>query len=104
MHIDVFGGIPEPHPAVTGFETGEAAFGRLLSFVEDSFERMDSEPMIISNAGYGPTHRFFEAKGSFNALVGCNTWTARALREAGLQTGWWNPLPNTLVLSLKLHN
>ena len=40
--------------------------------------------------------QFFEAKGRFNALVGCNTWTAAALRAAGLRTGWWNPLPQTL--------
>ena len=47
---------------------------------------------------------FFEANGSFNALLGCNTWTAAALRQAGLRTGWWNPLPETLAYSLALHN
>ena len=104
MHIDVFGEIPEPHPAVTGFDISEAAFGRLMAFADESFERADGEPILISNAGYGATDGFFEARGRFNALVGCNTWTARALREAGLQTGWWNPLPSTLVISLRLFN
>ena len=104
MHIDIGGEIPEPHPAVTGFDIGEDAFGRLLAFAEASFDRVDGEPIVIPDAGYGPSDRFFEAKGWFNALAGCNTWTARALREAGLQTGWWNPLPTLLVLSLKLYN
>ncbi|MDN3719182.1 DUF2459 domain-containing protein [Roseibium salinum] len=30
---------------------------------------------------------FFPAKGGFNAFAGCNVWTARMLREAGLRTG-----------------
>jgi uncharacterized protein (TIGR02117 family) len=104
MHIDVAGLIPEPHPVVTGFDIGDAAFGRLMDFVEESFEASNGGPILIMNAGYGATDQFFEAKGRFNALVGCNTWTARALREAGLRTGWWNPLPKLLVLSLKLYN
>ena len=40
----------------------------------------------------------------FNALAGCNVWTAASLRQAGLKTGWWTPLPGLLGLSLKLHN
>jgi uncharacterized protein (TIGR02117 family) len=49
MHIDVAGAIPEPHPAVTGFEISEAAFGRLVSFVEDSFEASNTGPIVIAN-------------------------------------------------------
>ncbi len=104
MHVDVGGEIADPHPAVTGFEIGEAAFDRLTGFIARSFEQADGEPVVISGASYFGTDRFYEARGSFNALVGCNTWTARALREAGLQTGWWNPLPATLAASLRLYN
>jgi len=60
--------------------------------------------MPILGKGYGRHDAFFDANGSFNALVGCNTWTARALREAGLRTGLWNPVPQTLALSLKFYN
>ena len=61
--------------------------------------RADLDP----DASYGEFDAFFEA-GNFTALLGCNTWAAAALRKAGLQTGWWNPLPQTLGLSLDLHN
>lgn len=104
MHVDVAGEIAEPHPAVTGFGIDETGFRRLVDFIAESFQRAEGEPVVISGAAYGVSDRFYEARGFFNALVGCNTWTARALREAGLQTGWWNPLPVTLALSLKLHN
>jgi uncharacterized protein (TIGR02117 family) len=104
MHIDVVREVAEPHPAVTAFEIGEDAFERLTAFIDASFRRADGRPILIPGASYMGSDRFYEAEGFFNALVGCNTWTARALREAGLQTGWWNPLPVTLAASLRLHN
>jgi uncharacterized protein (TIGR02117 family) len=104
MHIDIAGEIAEPHPAVTGLEIGDSSFERLVDFIAASFEKSGGEPVLIAGAAYGISDRFYEALGSFNALVGCNTWTAAALREAGLQTGWWNPIPATLSLSLQLHN
>ncbi|WP_353641934.1 TIGR02117 family protein [Mesorhizobium sp. WSM2239] len=104
MHVDVAGDIAEPHPAVTGFDVSEAEFVRLIDFIADSFERGEGGPIVIAGAEYSSDDRFFEAKGYFNAFLGCNTWTARALREAGLRTGWWNPLPVTLAASLRLHN
>lgn len=104
MHVDVAGPIDEAHPAVRAFDLGSAEFRNLSTFIQASFIRDEGKVLMIPDAGYGEYDRFFEAHGSFNALVGCNTWTAGALRAAGLQTGWWNPLPQTLGLSLDLFN
>ncbi|NGN43326.1 TIGR02117 family protein [Mesorhizobium sp. CGMCC 1.15528] len=104
MHVEVAGAIPEPNPVVAGYDLGEDGFQRLLTFIEESFRQGANGPELIEGAAYGDYDAFFEANGYFNALVGCNTWTAGALRAAGLQTGWWNPLPVTLGYSLRLHN
>ncbi|MGO4836118.1 TIGR02117 family protein [Rhizobiaceae sp. 2RAB30] len=104
MHVQIAGEISPLHPAVTRFDLDEAGFDRLLDFIRDSFVQDAGGALLISGAGYGPNDRFFEGKGYFNALLGCNTWTARALREAGLRTGLWNPLPATLSVSLDLYN
>jgi uncharacterized protein (TIGR02117 family) len=104
MHVDVAGPIDETHPAVRTFDLGPAQFQHLSDFIQQSFVREGGEVVMIPDAGYGEYDRFFEAHGTFNALVGCNTWTAAALRAAGLQTGWWNPLPQTLGVSLALFN
>jgi uncharacterized protein (TIGR02117 family) len=104
MHVEAAGDITEPHPAVTGFDVSEAEFGRIVNFITDSFEWGENGPVLIAGAEYGNDDRFFEAKGYFNAFLGCNAWTAKALREAGLRTGWWNPLPATLATSMQLHN
>lgn len=104
MHVDIAGPIVEPQPSVASIDLDRADFEKLLTFVSESFARKGGAVLPIEGFSYGYADRFFEAEGRFNALFGCNTWTARALREAGLQTGLWNPLPSTLGLSLRLHN
>ena len=85
-------------------EVSDAGYDALLSFIEDSFARQGSQPILIPGVQYGQYDRFYEANGYFTAALGCNTWTAQGLREAGLRTGWWNPIPATLLLSLDLYN
>ncbi|UVK37596.1 TIGR02117 family protein [Mesorhizobium sp. AR10] len=104
MHVDVAGEIPEPRPNVTGFDIGEERFTALLDFIVASFQQGPNGPILVPDAAYSRFDRFYEANGHFNALVGCNTWTASALRVAGLRTGWWNPLPASLGLSMRLYN
>ncbi|WP_184393970.1 TIGR02117 family protein [Rhizobium sp. BK650] len=104
MHVDVAGGISETHPSVRVLNVDSERFERLLRFIDESFIREDGAVVPIGDRGYGDYDRFFEANGYFNALIGCNTWTAAALRTGGLRTGFWNPLPQTLALSLVLFN
>jgi len=104
MHVSVAGDLEEMGFPVRGFALADAEFERLLDFVETSFMAGQQGPIAIADASYGEFDVFFEANGRFTALLGCNTWTAAALREAGLRTGWWNPLPQTLGLSLDLYN
>lgn len=104
MHVAVAGAIDPSHPDVTAFQITGSGHERLLGFISASFSPRDGQPVHIAGAGYGDNDAFFEAEGRFNAVVGCNTWTARALREAGLTTGWWNPLPWTLAASLRAFN
>lgn len=104
MHVDAAGAIKEPHPDVAIFDIDEAHFSALLDYIASSFRSGPNGPVAIDNAGYSSYDRFYEANGQFNALVGCNTWTAAALRTAGIRTGWWNPLPVSLGWSLTLYN
>ncbi len=104
MHVDVAGDIVESRPDVAGFDLGEDRFAALLDFIDASFQRGPKGPILVPDAAYSRFDGFYEANGHFNALVGCNTWTAAALRTAGLRTGWWNPLPVSLGLSMRLYN
>ena len=77
---------------------------RLKQFILTSFDRSDNGSIPLPGSNYGPNDAFFEAQGYFNALMGCNTWTAAALRQAGLTSGFWTSLPWMLRMSLRLHN
>ncbi|MQB42210.1 TIGR02117 family protein [Rhizobium sp. ICMP 5592] len=104
LHVDIAAHIPEQHPSIQAFDVSSGEFKALLRFIAGSFEKQNGEITPIADAAYGVVDRFFEAKGYFNALFGCNTWTAAALRAAGIRTGLWNPVPETLKLSLALYN
>jgi len=103
MHVALAGDISIDHPTVQPITVDKEGRQRLLRFVEQSFAGEVGRPVALG-VSYGTDDAFFEARGYFNALVGCNTWTAAALRQAGLTTGWWTGLPPMLTLSLWLHS
>ncbi|KQT52730.1 hypothetical protein ASG43_19860 [Aureimonas sp. Leaf454] len=98
MHVGLAGPIADGEAQRT-ILLDDAAFEALLAAIEASFASRNAIP----GAAYGPYDRFFEATGSFNALLGCNVWTAATLRRAGIATGLWTPLPRLLLWSLDLH-
>jgi uncharacterized protein (TIGR02117 family) len=101
MHVQVTGPIDPKHPAVRILTVSAEGRRQMIAAIRQSFERADGVPIVIEGAAYGLDDVFFEARGRFNALAGCNTWTAAILREAGLTTGWWTPLPPFLHWSLR---
>lgn len=103
MHVDLAAEISLDHPQVHTLQVSEEGYRRMLAEIRASFVRRDGLPVVIDGAGYGAGDRFYEAEGLFNALVGCNTWTAAMLRQAGIRTGFWTPLPQLLAFSLDLH-
>lgn len=104
MHVQLLGELDESHPSVTALEVSQEGLRRLLTFTRATFAEEGGTPIHLEGTGYGPFDTFYGAVGSFNAFAGCNTWTAEALREAGVRTGWWNPMPQTLAVSLALYN
>ncbi len=102
MHVLVAGDISPEHPAVTVLDLDETEFEALLDHTVASFDT-DAGGFHLAAPGYGDDDLFYDARGWFNALAGCNVWTASALRAAGLRTGFWTPLPVFLEWSLALH-
>lgn len=105
MHVARSGLIDPFAPGVRALTLSQDGYDALVRAIRESFSlRPDNTQIKIDGAGYSAHDAFFPAHGSFNAFVGCNTWTARMLRLAGLKTGFWTPLPQTLEWSLELHN
>jgi uncharacterized protein (TIGR02117 family) len=76
-------------------------YRRLVRHIASSFERDGrgrTRPLL--GRGYGPADVFYEARGPYNAFLTCNEWTGAALRAAGVRTGIWTPLSQSIMLRL----
>lgn len=104
MHVSVAGPIDPQLDGVLALDLTETQFERLIEGMETGFTLAAGRPVPIEGRSYGEYDLFYEGAGWFNALMGCNLWAASTLRAAGLRTGWWNPLPQSLVWSLHRHN
>ena len=78
-----------------------AEYRKLAAHIGGSFE-VDplgrSKPLL--GRGYGLADVFYEAKGPYNAYRNCNEWTGEALRAAGVRTGIWTPMSESIMLRL----
>ena len=102
IRVELYGEIRRDLSNVKSFKLSKGHFDKAVQDIADSFS--EAVPRAIDHPGYGPVDRFYEAKGYFNFLIGCNTWTAAILRDAGLRTGMWNPFPKSLLTSLEIYN
>lgn len=104
MHVSIAGDIPFSNADVTALNLSDAGYQNLVDFILGSFATEQGKRVPLIGTSYGQYDAFFEGVGYFTAVMGCNTWTAAALRNAGVTTGWWTPMPKLLSASLRLHN
>jgi uncharacterized protein (TIGR02117 family) len=65
---------------------------RLNEFIRATFAyAADGSVQAIDHPGYGDDDRFYEAVGSYNAVVTCNTWVNRGLKRMRVRTAVWSP-------------
>jgi uncharacterized protein (TIGR02117 family) len=76
-------------------------YRRLVEFARGSFEYDPKGRTIpLIGRGYGASDMFYEAVGPYSAVYTCNSWTGAALRHAGVKTGVWTPLSQSLMWRL----
>ena len=92
---------PQPSPDQRPLTLRHAEYGRLVAYIRGGF-RYDARGRTIPvrGRGYGPSDAFYEAVGPYNAVLTCNEWTGRALRHAGVRTGAWTPLSQSITWRL----
>jgi uncharacterized protein (TIGR02117 family) len=79
----------------------QGQYRRLAGYVRARF-RLDAQGRTIPlrGRGYGTWDMFYEAKGGYSFVLTCNEWTGRALRAAGVRTGLWTPLSQSIMWRL----
>ncbi len=69
-------------------------YARLIKYILESF-RKNAEGHFINiktNANYGNSDAFYEAKGRYNLFFTCNTWTNKGLKKCGQKACFWTVL------------
>lgn len=69
-------------------------YSRLIKYISNSFKKDTSGNFIPikTNANYGKTDAFYEAKGSYSIFKTCNTWANSALKTSGQKCCFWTAL------------
>ncbi len=76
-------------------------YRRLAEYIRPRF-RLDAQGRSIPllGRGYSDWDMFYEAQGGYSFVLTCNEWTGRALRAAGVRTGLWTPLSQSIMWRL----
>lgn len=76
-------------------------YRRLAGFIRARF-KLDAQgrPIPLIGRGYRDWDMFYEANGGYSLILTCNEWTGRALRTAGVRTGLWTPLEQSVMWRL----
>src|SRR5262249_11132155 len=73
-----------PGQQIVQVPVSQQGLRRLASFFQDAYARDAAGGIIMLGRGRYARSRFYAAREKYFVLRTCNTWTARALREAGL--------------------
>lgn len=97
MHAD-HDTAPRPNEYQRPIVLRHEEYRRLVDFMQSSFQRdANGRTIPLLGRGYGANDMFYEANGPYNAFITCNEWTGRALRRAGVRTGLWTPLSQSIM-------
>jgi len=101
MHVTYHLKTPQANEKCHPIRISWRQYRQLTSYIQDSFERRDGAPMLISGKGYGLTDNFYEALGSYNMVKTCNMWVACGLQEIGVRTAVWSPFDKAIFYQLR---
>jgi len=95
MHVEY---VPSPYYTAREIRLRPEEYRRLWAAIRADFALdANGRPQRIAHPGYGPTDAFYRAVGKESAFRTCNTWVAKWLRLAGVETSLWPPLVEGLV-------
>ena len=95
MHVEY---VADPSYAVREIRLRPEEYRRLWAAIRADFQ-LDAggRPLRIDHPGYGCCDAFYRAPGKHTALRTCNTWAAKWLRLAGVETSLWPPFVQGLT-------
>lgn len=80
-----------------------AQYQKLVRHISNSFQQGPNGQFIPidTNANYGDTDAFYEARGSYSMLTTCNTWANNSLKAIGAKACLWTAFDSAIFEKYK---
>lgn len=84
-------------------ELSDKQYLRLIRFVKNSLILSENgkSSHIQTDANYGKSDAFYDAKGRYSMFYTCNTWANEALKAAGQKCCVWTPIDKSIFAKYK---
>lgn len=77
-------------------------YNRLAEFIESSFRLNENGTYLqIPGEAYSTNDAFFLSAGRYHIMNTCNSWVGRGLKQAGVKTPWFSPMPKSPTLYIE---
>ena len=107
MHLSI-ATLPQESSSCKAVTISREQYAKLVRYIQSAFVDSESSeegqfaPVPIASEyvhpAWGSNNFFFEATGSYHVFNTCNCWVGGGLKETGVRTAWFTPLPKTVFL------
>ena len=97
MHATFYNEIPTDEQSVS-LSLSAAQYRQLVIHIAQTFVLQEGRGVLVpTDAVYGDTDAFYEAKGHYQLFFTCNTWTNKMLKNSGIRACVWTPFASGVM-------
>lgn len=99
IHATYFSNAPQEGAQCKKFMVSKSQYQQLIAYIISSLD-LDKNGKSINvptEAEYGQSDAFYEAKGSYSMFHTCNSWTNNALKSGGMKAVVWTAFDKPLI-------
>ena len=104
MHATFYNEIPTDEQSVS-LLLSAAQYRQLVTHIAQTFVLQEGRGLLVpTDAVYGDTDAFYEAKGHYQLFFTCNTWTNKMLKNSGIRACVWTPFASGVMRNYRGKN
>lgn len=104
MHATFYNEIPTDEQSVS-LLLSAAQYRQLVTHIAQTFVLQEGRGVLVpTDAVYGDTDAFYEAKGHYQLFFTCNTWTNKMLKNSGIRACVWTPFASGVMRNYRGKN
>ena len=104
MHATFYDEIPSSD-MIAALSVSQAQYKKLAEHISQTFVLKEGKALLVpTDAVYGDTDAFYEAKGHYQLFFTCNSWTNKMLKNSGIRACVWTPFAFDILRQYKEKN